>query len=153
MRYNDGMAKKCGQCGGELRRVHRTFIERFTFMAKYHCVECRAVETAPRTYRYLGDRCRCHRCGTYRISKLKVRDKIDKMETGFLNLLERCMGGTLYHCRYCRVQFFDRRTFIPAVARPPRAKGNETPLPPTDEPGTATPNEKTALHLPIRSGQ
>jgi hypothetical protein len=145
---------KCGQCGGDLRRVHRTFIERFRSMAKYQCLECQGVETMPRSYHYLGDRCRCPRCGTYRISKLKVPDRIDKMETGFLNLLERCLGGTLYHCRYCRIQFFDRRTYTSAApARPWRAKRNEDPLLPTAEPGMATPNEKIDPRLPIRSGQ
>jgi hypothetical protein len=149
------MIKKCGQCGGELRRVHRTFIERFSYMAKYRCVQCRAMDTAPRRYRHhLGDSCRCPNCGTYRISKLKVRDKIDKMHTGFLNLVERCLGGSLYHCRFCRIQFFDRRTYNPAAGvRPRPAQENQTLLPPTVEPGTATQDEKTGLHLPIESGQ
>src|ERR1700722_10219422 len=75
--------KKCTRCGGKLRRVHRTFIERFSFMAKYRCRACQGVETAPRRYQHhFGGRCRCPRCGTYRITKLKERDKIDKMETG-----------------------------------------------------------------------
>jgi hypothetical protein len=150
------MTKKCAQCGGELRRVHRTFIERFSYLAKYRCMECQAVDAAPQRYRHhLGDSCRCPNCGTYRVSKLKVRDKIDKMETGILNLVERLLGGTLYHCRYCRIQFFDRRKYTPAAGarlRRPK-KEDETPLPPTVEPGTATPNEKTDLHLPIKSGQ
>ncbi len=83
------------------------------------------METAPRRYQYhFGARCRCVRCGTYRITKLKERDKIDKMETGFLNLLERWMGGKLYHCRFCRVQFFDRRKFTP----PPPPSAQPRPL-------------------------
>jgi hypothetical protein len=114
MSYNSYVTKKCGQCGGLLRREHRTFAERFSFTAKYRCKDCLAVETALRGYRYhFGNRCRCPRCGTYRISKLKARDRIDKMETGFLNQLERWMGGKLYHCRVCRVQFFDRRKYTP----------------------------------------
>jgi hypothetical protein len=120
---------KCARCGGQLRRVHRTFVERFSFMAKYRCRVCQSVETAPRSYRnHFGTRCRCPRCGTYRITKLKVRDGIDKMETGLLNLIERWMGGNLYHCRFCRIQFFDRRTYSP----------NKPETAPTDERSTAT---------------
>jgi hypothetical protein len=75
---------------------------------------------------------RCPRCGTHRLTKLKERDRIDKMETGFLNLLERLMNGQLYHCRFCRIQFFDRRKYSPG--------GNEAaPAPaPTVERSTAT---------------
>jgi hypothetical protein len=97
-------------------------------MAKYRCRECQTVETAPRRYRHhFGSRCRCPRCGTYRISKLKERDKIDKMETGFLNLYERWMGGKLYHCRFCRIQFYDRRRYIPPP--PPSAQPQPAPAP------------------------
>lgn len=84
-------------------------------MAKYRCRECHAIDVLPRPYRFhFGKRCRCHRCGTYRITKLKMRDKIDPMEPGFLNLMERLLGGNLYHCRFCRLQFWDRRRFVPA---------------------------------------
>jgi DNA-directed RNA polymerase subunit RPC12/RpoP len=126
-----------------LRRVHRTFTERFSFLAKYRCRECNTEETAPRGYQlHFGHRCRCPRCGTYRITKLKERDKIDKMETGFLNLVERWMGGKLYHCRYCRVQFFDRRKYTPApppLAPPKPPAEDENPPAATGEQSTATP--------------
>ena len=49
--------------------------------------------------------------------KLKVPDKIDPMEHGLMNLVERLFGGTLYHCCYCRVQFFDRRPLDPNASR------------------------------------
>jgi hypothetical protein len=105
-------------------------MERFSFMAKYRCRECQAIETLTRRYRnHFGNRCRCPRCGTYRITKLKERDKIDKMESGFLNLLERWMGGNLYHCRYCRVQFYDRRKYIPAPPAVPQPKPAVEPTP------------------------
>jgi hypothetical protein len=41
---------------------------------------------------------------------LKERDRIDPMNSGLLNLLERMTGGKLFHCRFCRVQFYDRRS-------------------------------------------
>ena len=31
---------KCEQCGGRVRRVHRTFFERFSYMAIYECRDC-----------------------------------------------------------------------------------------------------------------
>jgi len=101
---------KCEQCGGRMRRVHRTFFERFRYMAIYACRECNTEKFYPRHYTYhLGPHCRCPLCGTLRVTRLKVPDKIDRVHTGFLNYLEWLLGGRLYHCRYCRVQFYDRR--------------------------------------------
>jgi hypothetical protein len=100
----------CKQCGGHLHRIHRTFLERFGYMAIYECRECKDIISVPRHFRYhLGKLPRCHKCGTLRISKLKSRDRIDPIDTGFLNLLERMLGGGLYHCKFCRLQFYDRR--------------------------------------------
>ena len=106
---DDGM--KCSQCGGKLRRVHRDFFERFGYMAIYECQKCEREEFVPRRFRYhLGPSCRCPLCGTYRVVRLREPDKIDKKHGGFLNFLERVLGkGRLFHCRWCRLQFFDRR--------------------------------------------
>ena len=101
---------KCEQCGGRVRRVHRTFFERFAYMAIYECRDCEAEKFYPRRYMYhFGPYCRCPRCGTFRVTRLKAPDRIDRLQTGFLNFLERQFGGRLHHCRYCRVQFYDRR--------------------------------------------
>jgi hypothetical protein len=103
-------------------------------MAIYECRKCEREEFAPRRYRYhLGPNTRCPICGSYRVVKLKYPDRIDKMHTGFLNLLERVAGkGKLFHCRWCRLQFYDRRpladpqklqeqTATPAAADSPAA--------------------------------
>ena len=102
---------RCRECGDSLKRVHRTFFERFSYMAIYECQKCRHEEFIARRYRYhTGPSCRCPECGTYRVVRLKQPDKIDRKHRGFLNLLERIAGkGRLYHCRWCRLQFFDRR--------------------------------------------
>ncbi len=111
---------KCSQCGGKLRRVHRTFMERFSYMAIYACKECENEEYLQRSYKYhFGPHARCPRCGTLRIVKLKERDKIDPMYVGFLNLMERLAGGRLFHCRYCRCQFYDRRRTASESSQPP----------------------------------
>ena len=80
-------------------------------MAIYECHKCEREEFVPRRYRYhFGPTCRCPVCGTYRVVRLKERDKIDRMHSGFLNLVEKAVGrNRLYHCRWCRLQFFDRR--------------------------------------------
>jgi hypothetical protein len=102
---------KCRKCGEKLRRVHRTFFERFNYMAVYECRTCDLEEVVPRRFRYhLGAHSRCPLCGTFRVSKLKIPDRIDRRHSGFLNLVERMLGrGQLFHCRWCRLQFFDRR--------------------------------------------
>jgi len=94
-----------------LRRIHRTFLERFSYMAIYGCPKCQTEEFVPRRYTYhLGEHARCPRCGSFRPSKLRELDKIDKMNWGILNLWEQMAGGRLYHCCFCRIQFYDRRS-------------------------------------------
>ena len=112
--------RKCGQCGGRLRRVHRTLLERFSYMAIYACRECYREEHVPRRFRlHFGKAARCPLCGTFRITRLKERDGIDPMHKGFLHWMERMAGGTLCHCRFCRVQFYDRRKLAAEVAGEP----------------------------------
>lgn len=123
--------RKCSECGGGLKRVHRTFWQRFTYMAVYKCRDCERRIPAPRRYTYhFGNASRCPQCGTFRIVRLKERDKIDGMHKGFLNLMERLAGGRLYHCRYCRLQFWDRRALITEVQPPPEQA--EVSAPPSD---------------------
>jgi len=107
--------RKCGYCGSNrLKRVHRTFIERFSYLAIYECRDCESEEFVPRQYTYhMGPNARCPKCGTLRVTKLRGPDKIDPMVSGPLNYLERLSGGVLYHCCFCRVQFFDRRKRAP----------------------------------------
>jgi len=85
---------KCEQCGGRVRRVHRTFFERFSYMAIYECRDCDTERCYPRRYTYhFGPHCRCPHCGTFRVTRLKSPDKIDRWHTGFLNYLERLAAG------------------------------------------------------------
>jgi hypothetical protein len=93
-------------------------------MAIFECRDCDTEKFYPRHYMFhFGPHCRCPRCGTFRVTRLKVPDKIDPLYTGFLNYLEQLVGGRLYHCRYCRVQFYDRRILASedkTTALPPR---------------------------------
>ena len=116
--------RKCGYCGGSrLKRVHRTFLERFSYLAIYECRDCENEEFIPRSYTFhFGEKVRCPRCGTYRITKLRGPDKIDKMAGGLWNTFEKIAGGSkLYHCCFCRVQFYDRRKMAPRTNVQPKA--------------------------------
>lgn len=105
---------KCLRCGGKVRRVHRTPLEHFKYLAIYECVACDIEQCMPRPYQYhFGPHARCPRCGTYRLRHLKERDRIDSVRTGPLNFLKRIGGGNLVHCRFCRLQFYDRRPLAP----------------------------------------
>jgi len=108
---------RCTQCGGRLRRIHRTFLERFAYMAIYRCKQCDQEQFVPRLYRYhFGPEVRCPRCGTFRLTRLKERDKIDRMDQGLWNLIQLVGRGKLYHCKFCRVQFYDRRNLSPEAS-------------------------------------
>jgi len=97
--------------------VHRTFGEKFLYVAMYECRQCHKRKPEPRWYSlYLGDYPRCPRCGTYRLTRLATRDKIDKMLKGPVNFVQFLLRADLYHCRYCRVQFYDvRKPVAPEV--------------------------------------
>jgi len=100
-----------------LRRVHRNLAEKLLYVAMYECDQCHTRKPDPRWYAlYLGDYPRCPRCGTYRLTRLASRDKIDQMQKGPVNFAQFLWGADLYHCRYCRVQFYDvRKPVAPEV--------------------------------------
>jgi hypothetical protein len=80
-------------------------------MGVFECRQCKVIKRVARRYTYyLAKQARCPQCGTYRLRALAERDHIDRMQKGFINMLQRSIGGRLYHCRYCRLQFYDRRT-------------------------------------------
>jgi hypothetical protein len=99
-------------------------------MAIYECRKCEREEYVPRRFRFhLGAAVRCPVCGTHRVSRLKTPDRIDRFHTGFLNFLERIAGhGRRFHCRWCRLQFFDRRHLASEL----RKKELETDTPAAD---------------------
>lgn len=60
-------------------------------------------------WNHFGPFCRCPLCGSYRVTGLRKRDHVDAMHGGLFHIFYRLFGGKLFHCRICRVQFFDRR--------------------------------------------
>ena len=115
----------CPTCKGRLRRVHRNFGEKLLYHAMYECRQCHTRKPEPRWYAlHLGDYPRCPRCGTYRLTRMATRDKIDPMEKGLVNLVQHVWGADLYHCRYCRVQFYDvRKPVAPEMREKASAAG------------------------------
>lgn len=101
----------CRKCGGEMRRIHRTFREKFLYYGVLECTVCHERVAGVREYRYLlGPSARCHKCGTYRITRLQRPDHIDPMYRDLLSLTQRLFPDKrIYHCRFCRIQFWDRR--------------------------------------------
>jgi len=103
-----------------VRRVHRTTLERFTYLAIYQCRSCEREQRVPRPFHlHFGPHARCPKCGTFRVTRLGEPDGVDPMQRGVWNRFERLFHGNLYHCRFCRVQFYDRRPLASQVQEPP----------------------------------
>jgi len=76
----------------------------------FECGQCHFRKPEPRWFAlYLGDYPRCPKCGTYRLSRLSKPDRIDPMYRTLIGWFQRRFGADLYHCRYCRIQFYDMR--------------------------------------------
>lgn len=94
-----------------MHRVHRSLWERMLYYAVFECTECGELRHEPRRITfYLGAETRCPNCGTERLRRLQQRDRIDRMYKGPLNVIAAVLGGRLYHCAFCRIQFYDFRT-------------------------------------------
>jgi hypothetical protein len=53
---------------------------------------------------------RCPQCGTTRLRIRTKPDRIDRiLGNAFLNKVRAWRGDILYHCIYCRLQFYYRR--------------------------------------------
>jgi DNA-directed RNA polymerase subunit RPC12/RpoP len=102
----------CRKCGGELRRIHRTFREKLRYSAVFECAGCQerfGRSRRPQIF-LLGPAARCPKCGSYRLAKLQTRDRIDPMYRAILSLAQQLFASSrIYHCRICRIQFWDRR--------------------------------------------
>ena len=100
----------CRECGASLRRAKRRSSERFWHLEAYRCQGCSA-----RYYVTLGSRlklarwAKSPRCRFQGVRARRRVDNIDRKRGGIFNLLHRMLGGQLYHCWFCRLQFYDLR--------------------------------------------
>ena len=108
----------CIHCGSPLVRSRRTAWEKLFYRAAYRCTKCaeRIKEPVPGS-NPLSRHCQCPRCGNPNPSVRLKPDKIDKLVRTPWRLIHRLLGGTLYHCAFCRLQFHDVRERQPAAAR------------------------------------
>jgi len=60
---------------------------------------------------------RCPLCGTIRLRERRRPDPIDRLESSPFNRMKRHFGARLYHCIYCRYQFYDRRELAPVAPK------------------------------------
>ena len=59
----------------------------------------------------------CPRCGNGSPDKRTRRDKVDSMLRSPLRFIHWALGGTLYHCVFCRLQFYDVRRLKSSAQR------------------------------------
>ncbi len=92
-----------------MRRSRRSLAERLLYSEAFRCEKCgQRVRTALFSFRYVRYvKCPC--CHSVDLTALKRRDGIDRMQKGLLNFVQRISGGKLYHCWFCRLQFYDTR--------------------------------------------
>ena len=57
---------------------------------------------------YYDEVAECPECGTTRLVARKRRDPIDRHPRGLLAWWHRKTGATLYHCIFCRLQFYSK---------------------------------------------
>ena len=69
-----------------------------------------------------GEYASCPRCGNTAPDKRKKPDRVDSMLHSPLRFFHWILGGKLYHCVFCRLQFYDRRPLRPRLPRPDSAR-------------------------------
>jgi hypothetical protein len=102
---------RCLKCGEGLSRTHRNLLEKVVYNLVFQCRACGARVGERRHFlNYFVKHTRCPRCGTDEVEKRKSVDKIDKRLKTPMSLLQAGLGGSLYHCVFCRIQFYDVRS-------------------------------------------
>jgi DNA-directed RNA polymerase subunit RPC12/RpoP len=71
----------------------------------------------------------CPECGAKRVKKLHKRDWIDRVSTMPWSKLQRWLGGALYDCPLCRLQFYDCRAQLLEAKAPVAASPLQTIVP------------------------
>ena len=67
------------------------------------------MEQTPVKYQWMDDLvAQCPDCGTTRLVIRRKRDHIDRYYGGPLAWWRKKMGARLYHCIFCRLQFYSR---------------------------------------------
>jgi hypothetical protein len=100
----------CPKCGGRLTRRHRKWYQRFVYQQVMQCRKCGIEAQTPREFTLKPTALvQCPRCHTHKVSRRIAPDKIDPVIKSFSSVLQGLLGGRLYHCNFCRIQFYDLR--------------------------------------------
>lgn len=101
---------RCLNCGESLVRTHRKLWEKLIYDLVFKCRAC-GLRVGEKYHFFLnfGPDARCPRCGTTQLDKRNTRDKIDKLIKTPTSMVHALLGGYLYHCVFCRIQFYDVR--------------------------------------------
>ena len=103
----------CATCR-RFHRVHRTFWERLVYRAAYECEDCKKRITVRRRLVFrLTLEARCPECGSARLSLFSAPDNIERMSRQTWSRVQKWLGGHLYYCAICRLQFHDWRSRAP----------------------------------------
>jgi hypothetical protein len=57
----------------------------------------------------------CPECGSEDLKRSRRHDDIDPTSHRPMSIFQQLMGGQLYHCLSCRLQFYDLRSLRPAA--------------------------------------
>jgi len=100
---------QCQKCGAVMSRSHRRGIERLIFAQAFRCSSCNARKGLSFIDAGFGESVSCPRCGNGVPDRRSKPDKVDSMRHSPINLIHWMLGGRLYHCVFCRLQFYDIR--------------------------------------------
>jgi hypothetical protein len=113
----------CPKCGHQVVRTQRTRLQKVFFSAAFRCSHCtyRTQQLHPAVdvnLRFIFSRfTRCMRCGHQHVHRLAQRDRLDPMSKHPMSVLLRLTGAPLRKCPFCRLQYCDWRSRVPAVRR------------------------------------
>lgn len=100
----------CTKCGGGMTRRHRKWYQRFVYKQVLQCHKCGTEAPVPREFTLKPTAVvQCPRCHTRKVSRRIAPDKIDPVVKNLSSVVQGLLGGRLYHCNYCRIQFYDLR--------------------------------------------
>lgn len=100
----------CIVCGGSLHRCRRSFLERLCYQAVVRCGQCGRRYTAWQPWTYLfRTYVNCPKCGQTGLERRRSLDGIDRVYRNPASWLQRFVLAPIYHCRDCRMQFYDWR--------------------------------------------
>lgn len=91
-------------------RIHRSIWQRLVYSAIYECKQCKHRKPARRKFTFEFTRhVSCPRCGNQDLGVLPRRDRIERFYNSPISRAQGLFGAKLYHCVFCRLQFYDLR--------------------------------------------